>query len=177
MVFVALPALQRSQRDTQRRNDLSRVDTSLVQYQTNNQGTNGGFNLPAGPNYFDAATGHTTGRRSAAKEFVHRYMNSGVDESEINTFQDPDGTLYNLYISENLSSSKSFSTHVGAAKLQSTGEKSYTIASDFDDHIIYIIPGARCNGGSVTVDTVRHFAVLYRLAGAGTYCIDDQWKE
>ena len=36
MVFVALPALQRSQRDTARRNDLSRVDTSLVQYQTNN---------------------------------------------------------------------------------------------------------------------------------------------
>ena len=37
MVFVALPALQRSQRDTARRNDMSRVDTSLVQYQTNNQ--------------------------------------------------------------------------------------------------------------------------------------------
>ena len=36
MVFVALPALQRSQRDTARRNDMSRVDTSLVQYQTNN---------------------------------------------------------------------------------------------------------------------------------------------
>ena len=46
MVFVALPALQRSQRDTARRNDLARVDTSLVQYQTNNQGTNNGSNLP-----------------------------------------------------------------------------------------------------------------------------------
>ena len=47
MVFVALPALQRSQRDTQRRNDMSRVDTSLVQYQTNNMSA--GSNLTALP--------------------------------------------------------------------------------------------------------------------------------
>ena len=32
MVFVALPALQRSQRDTARRNDMSRVDTSESLY-------------------------------------------------------------------------------------------------------------------------------------------------
>ena len=52
MVFVALPALQRSQRDTARRNDLARVDTSLVQYQTNNQGTNDGTNLPKNSNKY-----------------------------------------------------------------------------------------------------------------------------
>lgn len=38
MVFVALPALQRSQRDTQRREDVSRVANALTQYQTNNGG-------------------------------------------------------------------------------------------------------------------------------------------
>ena len=42
MVFIALPALQRSQRDTQRRDDLARVATALTQFQTNNGG-----NLPA----------------------------------------------------------------------------------------------------------------------------------
>ena len=36
MVFVALPALQRSQRDTQRRDDMSRLATAITQYQTNN---------------------------------------------------------------------------------------------------------------------------------------------
>lgn len=37
MVFIALPALQRNQRDTQRRNDLSRAITAVTNYQTNNR--------------------------------------------------------------------------------------------------------------------------------------------
>lgn len=38
MVFIALPALQRSQRDTQRKNDLSRAQTAVVSYASNNRG-------------------------------------------------------------------------------------------------------------------------------------------
>ena len=38
MVFVALPALQRSQRDTQRRDDMARFSSQLTQYQSNNNG-------------------------------------------------------------------------------------------------------------------------------------------
>ena len=38
MVFLALPALQRSQRDTQRKNDLSRVQSAINSYQSNNRG-------------------------------------------------------------------------------------------------------------------------------------------
>lgn len=38
MVFVALPALQRGQRDTQRRDDVSRVISQLQSYATNNRG-------------------------------------------------------------------------------------------------------------------------------------------
>jgi prepilin-type N-terminal cleavage/methylation domain-containing protein len=39
MVFIALPALQRGQRDTQRRQDLSRVLTKINDYQANNRGS------------------------------------------------------------------------------------------------------------------------------------------
>jgi len=39
MVFIALPALQRGQRDTQRRQDLSRVLTKTNDYQANNRGS------------------------------------------------------------------------------------------------------------------------------------------
>lgn len=39
IVFLALPALQRSQRDTQRKNDLSRMMSQLTQYQSNHQGS------------------------------------------------------------------------------------------------------------------------------------------
>ena len=38
MVFIALPALQRSQRNTQREDDISRFLTAANDYQTNNNG-------------------------------------------------------------------------------------------------------------------------------------------
>ena len=38
IVFLALPALQRQQRDTQRRTDASRVLTAIQNYQSNNSG-------------------------------------------------------------------------------------------------------------------------------------------
>lgn len=39
MVFIALPALQRGQRDTQRKDDLARVNTQLSNYASNNRGS------------------------------------------------------------------------------------------------------------------------------------------
>jgi prepilin-type N-terminal cleavage/methylation domain-containing protein len=45
MVFIALPALQRSQRDTQRKQDLSRSLTKVNEYQSNNRNA-----LPASNN-------------------------------------------------------------------------------------------------------------------------------
>jgi len=38
MVFIALPALQRNQRDTQRKNDMSRVQTAVVNFANSNRG-------------------------------------------------------------------------------------------------------------------------------------------
>ena len=40
MVFVALPALQRSQRDTARKNDVSMVIDAIKRWQSNNKGRN-----------------------------------------------------------------------------------------------------------------------------------------
>lgn len=38
MVFLALPALQRSQRDTQRKTDLSRIQSAITSYTSSNRG-------------------------------------------------------------------------------------------------------------------------------------------
>lgn len=38
MVFIALPALQRNQRDTQRKSDISRILTQVENYKTSNRG-------------------------------------------------------------------------------------------------------------------------------------------
>lgn len=67
MVFIALPALQRGQRDTQRKNDIARVQTAVQNFQSNNRNA-----LPT----FDAA-------------FISSYLTVGGDK-----FQDPDGTPY-----------------------------------------------------------------------------------
>lgn len=83
MVFLALPALQRGQRDAQRRDDAARVVSQLTSYKTNNKGS-----LP------------DTG--SAFSSFVTSYMRSGGDsfvdpqsgtDYVINTSADGDDTL------------------------------------------------------------------------------------
>ena len=74
MVFIALPALQRNQRDTQRKNDLSRVQSAINNYQANNRG-----NVPA----LETA--------SVATSFISSYMTVGGD-----TFSDPSGAAYSF---------------------------------------------------------------------------------
>jgi prepilin-type N-terminal cleavage/methylation domain-containing protein len=76
MVFIALPALQRGQRDGQRRSDLARAQTKLQDYQTNNRNK-----LPA------AGDWNTT--------FVTQYLRAGGD-----SFDDPSRGPYTLQVSE-----------------------------------------------------------------------------
>ena len=51
MVFLALPALQRGQRDTARKQDVSVVASALTDYSSNNQG-----NFPKAGSYTDDST-------------------------------------------------------------------------------------------------------------------------
>lgn len=71
MVFIALPALNRGQRDTQRRNDVSRFSAQVTQYQSNNKGDV--------PDTFDA---------TSATSFITKYMN--------NEWKDPTGDNYDF---------------------------------------------------------------------------------
>ena len=70
MVFIALPALQRNQRDTQRKNDIGRVLTALQSYQSNNRGS-----IPT----------------SWASQLITPYLRLDGD-----TFTDPSGINYRL---------------------------------------------------------------------------------
>ncbi len=65
MVFIALPSLQRNQRDTQRKDDIGRTLTAVNNYQSNNRGK-----LPAVQTDWD--------------DFGIKYLNTDDDE-----FQDP----------------------------------------------------------------------------------------
>ncbi len=182
-------SLTKAQRDTVRRNDMSRLDTSLVQYQTNHG--NQSNNLPnvEVPSVWQAPTDGTFGPNgcgiNVACQFVRDYMNTGSFENDgkENSFKDPDGIPYSLVITPNWSegvitagaSNDTSKLDVGESM---NGEQTYTIKDNggdaFDAHTIYVIPGGRCIGSGVTASTKRHFAIMYRLESSGIYCIDDQ---
>lgn len=65
MVFIALPALQRNQRDTQRESDLGRFMSAVTAYSSNNRGA-----VPA------ASAAAITGTNG----LVNRYIKTGGDE-------------------------------------------------------------------------------------------------
>lgn len=72
MVFIALPALQRSQRNTRRRQDMARILSAFNDYSSNNNGK-----MPGSSNLTN---------------FMNRYVGaSGSDQR-----RDPDGTPYTI---------------------------------------------------------------------------------
>ena len=78
MVFIALPALQRNQRDTQRKNDMSRLKTAMDSYKANNRGKV--------PN--TSIIGHGSMPFSTTELGVN-YLKAGEGE-----FKDPNGEEY-----------------------------------------------------------------------------------
>lgn len=71
IVFLAVPALQRSQRDTQRKSDISRFMAQINAYQSNTRG-----NVPA---------------QNAVGAFVTSYLTSNGDQ-----FADPQSDSYTI---------------------------------------------------------------------------------
>ena len=58
MVFIALPAMQRSQRDTQRRQDYSALSSAITSYITNNNGNLPKVGATLDPSRYINATGN-----------------------------------------------------------------------------------------------------------------------
>lgn len=81
MIFIALPALQRSQRDTQRKDDIMSLIANIKKFQQNNRGA-----LPT-----ETGTAGTTWN-----DFQAKYLGSN--------FVDPSGGDYKLEINESCKS-------------------------------------------------------------------------
>ena len=78
MVFIALPTLQRNQRDTQRKNDMARLKTAIDSYKSNNRGQ-----MPTA----SQLTGY-----SYATSFAKSYLKTDTE-----AFNDPGGESYYLW--------------------------------------------------------------------------------
>lgn len=80
MVFVALPALQRSQRDTQRRQDYADLSAAIASYMTNNNGK-----LPSEGQSLDTTQYiNKEGKDPNGVEYVLTVQEASADNTETN---------------------------------------------------------------------------------------------
>ena len=174
MVFIALPALQRSQRNTRRRQDMSRILSAFVNYQTNN--------------------GHMPEDNDELSDLVSRYIISGNPEGEEPTngwnapgtttdsgpcfsdeFCDPDGSSYR--IPTNGGSYVYTGSHDDLEELK----HSDGATNEFEDwqkghNILYRIHAKCGNNEGVTDSSDGHdsISIEYVLEGGAIYCADNQ---
>lgn len=75
MVFIALPSLQRGQRDTQRKQDLSRVQVQLT-------------------NYLSSTRGSAPNNQASLGTFVRGFLNGPNNTTAGEDYKDPNGESY-----------------------------------------------------------------------------------
>ena len=148
MMFIALPALQRSQRDSRRRDDISILLKKLKDFQTNNRG--------ALPNSAGSKIGYDeTSSGSSWKGFYHDYLGD--------KFEDPNGGNYVLTITN---------CKEAGGRVNEECDGIITSSSKFSgDMEMRIFVGSGCDGDKAIVNSnPRKVSVQYKLEGGGVYC-------
>ena len=164
MVFIALPALQRSQRNTRRRSDLSRILAKFTEYQANNGGR-----MPGSGDL---------------NNFVQKYVGASGQNATGSTtcdgdqFCDPDGTPYSIGMHEFgsvMGHAMSECDYYGGSEGCGAGHGTHYVETAMT-HVIHYWPSARCGGeGKVEKSSgPRDVALAYYLEGGAIYCGDNQ---
>lgn len=150
MVFIALPALQRSQRDTQRKNDFSRFMSQLESYQANNRNALPATTVSSVAGALNANKSNITANDGWGG-FYKNYLLAGTDD-----FADPDGEPYSI------------------AKGDITKGNEAQNATFPNNHNIYVYIQGECNGETVKKSTgTRKVAITYKLEGGGVACYNN----
>jgi prepilin-type N-terminal cleavage/methylation domain-containing protein len=153
MVFLALPTLQKNQRDTQRRNDLDRVTAQVSSYSTNNQGR-----VPF--------TGPAANENNAWNNFRINYMCSTANcTGETEEFIDPNGVPYIFVYQGNAS---------GSIGNEAMTFGSVTVGTN-TGMPIRVYGAAECSGENAVpvANGTRRVAFRMKLEGSGIYCLDN----
>jgi prepilin-type N-terminal cleavage/methylation domain-containing protein len=144
MVFLALPALQRSQRDTQRKNDLSRAQTAIVSYAANNRGA-----LPANT-------------KAAWSAFSAQYITPTASDSFIDPLGAPAGSTDTFYV---------FTPNVSEPSPIVGDDNSFNATTQNN---VYFSIGFTCDtGGSIVAAGNRKVALRMYLEGGGVACVNN----
>ena len=169
MVFIALPALQRSQRDTQRKDDLARFMSATIEYQKHNSGK-----TPFDTNQFDTQKRVTT--------LVTHYIDNKCEGASTSDgrivafkncgdqFTDPNGETYNfLYLGTT-------DPKVGWLK-DASADSDYKLDEQITNlNTIYVTSGTKCGtqeGSIRKVAGLNHSTILMRLESGAIACQDN----
>ena len=165
MVFIALPALQRSQRNTRRRQDMSRILSAFTEYQSNN----GGKMPSSSSDINDLIKKYITG---SAKDTSGNYQTNTSTLCAGDQFCDPDGTPYKF-----VEINKPYRAS-GGAGLSVGSEINYASTTESNlTHAIHYWYSAKCssNEGKVILTSgANEIAIAYYLEGGAIYCGDNQ---
>lgn len=164
LMVIALPALQRQSRDTERKDDVNHLLSEVKHYQTNNRGALPGLNEVAA----DAAIGPILNGGDDADAstwagFYRDYLN--------NSFKDPGGDDYGLVIYEcgSTVAGDNCSSLVTDAIANLAGKKFEEL-----DRNIYIVKQATCSGSESSVvkasTNIRKLAAIFRAENSQFYC-------
>ena len=163
MAFIALPALQRQQRDTKRKDDTMLFAQAIKKYQQNNRGA-----LPPSSFYADGAD-------------WDNYIDIGDDVEEYSQYSSyPWAKVYVDYLGKDFVSPRGKTYGIIVLKCNSDNGcdlPSYSFDSinnepyenqDFD---WFVFVGATCeNGKPIYSSNNRNVAILTKLETGGAYC-------
>ena len=146
MVFIALPAVQRVQKDSERQENVSNLLAAIKKYQTNNRGA-----LPVGTGTAEYTTGSVS--KNSWAGFYKEYL--GAD------FTDPTGNNYKLNV-------VNCGNTTGGVCNPTKDVENLTFPNGYT---IYLVIGASCDGSTVVgTENPRKVAATYKLEGAGAFC-------
>lgn len=164
MVFIALPSLQRSQRNSQRRRDVDRVHAAIIDYQKHNKGklpfsgtktAVGVFDKNFASRYIDSSCEFNRQHTGAANYGYYTFVNCGEQ------FTAPDGEPYEIAQLRSDSSTANFDQFM---------------ANTGNYHVIFVANRTKCSeleGGRTSTGKANDFIVASALEGGSMYCRDN----
>lgn len=159
IVFLAVPALERNQRDNARQSIANRVKAEIETYAGNNQGS-----------YPFKTSCSTTG---CISDFVNRYIGTG--SAAPSTCNPPDGKVNTC----DPTLGEPVMTGANDQHGQPRSVSGFALPSGTTAGRFYIITGAKCSGENVIATGTpgpgsRNYAILMGLDRDGTwYCVDN----
>lgn len=175
MVFIALPALQRSQRNTRRRQDMARILSALNDYQANNNGQMPCQTPFDGNGCVDNQLSNFIERyvvgEKVATSIKDNILAVALDENGncYESFCDPDGSTYAM-------TAFTWNSVTETYFEWQPGTSNYTTAQNRKE--IMLALSAKCDeeneGRILRTKGKSEVAIMYILEGGAVYCGDNQ---